>query len=58
MIKGEQKIVESIARYYKGRVMPEYEKMYINSLEKRIAERKEWIVRQKVKSATIDGEAY
>lgn len=50
MIDGELKIIESITRYYKGRKMPEYEKMYIKCLEHKIAERKMWIAEQSAQS--------
>jgi cell fate (sporulation/competence/biofilm development) regulator YmcA (YheA/YmcA/DUF963 family) len=42
-IREENKIICNIQTYYKGRSMPEYEKMYIDNLQKKILERQAWI---------------
>lgn len=46
IINSERRIIESLSYYYKSCEMPEYEKMYIKDLEKKIAERKAWINQQ------------
>ena len=42
-IDEENKIISNIKTHYRGRNMPEYEKMYIEGLQKRILEREAWI---------------
>ena len=44
LIDEESQIINNILNYYKNRKMPEYEKLYINDLRKKISERQDWIV--------------
>lgn len=46
MIDNENGIIKKIKTHYKSRKMPEHEKMYIQSLEKKVEERKGWIEAQ------------
>jgi hypothetical protein len=46
LIDKEKQIINNIICHHKGHKMPEYEKLYIRDIQKKISERQKWIEQQ------------